>query len=95
MSIWIFCEPGENASIRPVTRSSKRAPTHTITSQPCIARFASTVPCMPSMPRKPGWLAGSAPRPISVLVQGNPVASTRRRSASEAAGPELITPPPV
>jgi len=28
ISMWIFFEPGENASIRPVMRSSKRAPTH-------------------------------------------------------------------
>ena len=41
MSMWIFFEPGENASSRPVMRSSNRAPTQTITSQPCIARFAS------------------------------------------------------
>src|ERR1700750_3475504 len=28
ISIWIFLEPGENASTRPVIRSSNRAPTH-------------------------------------------------------------------
>jgi len=31
ISIWIFFEPGENASTRPVMRSSKRAPMHSIT----------------------------------------------------------------
>ena len=41
MSMWIFCEPGEKASMRPVMRSSKRAPTAIITSQSCIARLAS------------------------------------------------------
>ncbi len=41
MSIWIFFEPGEKASSRPVTRSSKRAPMLIITSQSCIARLAS------------------------------------------------------
>ena len=41
MSMWIFFEPGEKASSRPVMRSSNRAPTQTITSQSCIARFAS------------------------------------------------------
>ena len=28
MSMWIFFERGENASMRPVMRSSKRAPMH-------------------------------------------------------------------
>ncbi len=41
MSMWIFLEPGENASTRPVMRSSKRAPMHSMTSQPCIAMLAS------------------------------------------------------
>jgi hypothetical protein len=41
MSMWILREPGENASIRPVMRSSKRAPMHSITSQSCMVQFAS------------------------------------------------------
>ena len=41
MSMWIFFEPGENASVRPVMRSSKRAPTHSMTSQSCIVMLAS------------------------------------------------------
>ena len=41
ISMWIFFEPGENASVRPVMRSSKRAPTHSMTSQSCIAMLAS------------------------------------------------------
>ena len=41
MSTWILREPGENASSRPVMRSSKRAPMHSITSQSCIVQFAS------------------------------------------------------
>jgi len=41
MSTWIFFEPGEKASSRPVMRSSKRAPMQIITSQSCISRFAS------------------------------------------------------
>ena len=41
MSMWIFFEPGEKASIRPVMRSSKRAPTQIITSQSCMALLAS------------------------------------------------------
>ena len=41
MSMWIFLERGENWSVRPVMRSSKRAPMHTMTSQSCMARLAS------------------------------------------------------
>ena len=41
ISTWIFFEWGENASRRPVTRSSKRAPRHTIRSQRFIAILAS------------------------------------------------------
>ena len=41
MSMWIFFESGENASTRPVMRSSKRAPMHSMTSQSCIAMLAS------------------------------------------------------
>ena len=37
----ILREPGENASIRPVIRSSKRAPILIMTSQSCIAMLAS------------------------------------------------------
>ncbi len=58
ISTWILVEPGENASSRPVMRSSKRAPMQIITSQPCIDRLASTVPCMPSMPSHCGSEAG-------------------------------------
>ena len=39
--MWIFFEFGENALIRPVMRSSKRAPMQTMTSQSCIAMLAS------------------------------------------------------
>ena len=42
----------------PITRSSKRAPTASSTSQFCIALLASLVPCMPSMPRNLRSLAG-------------------------------------
>ena len=41
MSMWIFLEFGENALIRPVMRSSKRAPMQIMTSQSCIAILAS------------------------------------------------------
>ena len=41
MSMWMRKEPGEKASSRPVMRSSKRAPTQSMTSQSCIAQLAS------------------------------------------------------
>ena len=50
MSMWIFFDFGLKASVRPVIRSSNRAPTQIIRSQPCIARLDSYDPCMPSMP---------------------------------------------
>ena len=95
MSMWIFFELGEKSASRPVTRSSNRAPTSIITSQPCIARLASYRPCIPSMPRHCRSEAGKAPSPISVTVAGYPVSRTSRASRFEASGPELITPPPI
>ena len=95
ISIWIFRAPGQNAFSRPVTRSSNRAPIASSTSASCIARLASYVPCMPSMPRNCGSEAGNVPSPIRVLVQGNPVARTKRVSAAEASGPAFTTPPPT
>ena len=63
MSMWIFFEPGEKASSRPVMRSSKRAPTAIIRSQSCIDQLASQVPCMPSMPSHCRSAAGKGAEP--------------------------------
>ena len=41
MSMWTLNEPGEKASVRPVMRSSKRAPMQSMKSQSCIAQLAS------------------------------------------------------
>jgi hypothetical protein len=49
---------GANLSIRPVIRSSNRAPILIMTSQSCIVMLASYVPCMPSMPSQFLPLAG-------------------------------------
>ena len=84
MSMWILREPGEKASSRPVTRSSKRAPMATITSQSCMALLASNEPCMPTMPSHCGSDAGKAPRPIRVEVTGAPVSAASSRSSSAA-----------
>lgn len=95
MSMWIFFEPGAKASRRPVTRSSKRAPIATMTSQSCMALLLSKLPCMPTMPSHAGSEAGKAPRPIRVEVTGAPVSLASSRSSSAALGPALMTPPPV
>ena len=95
MSMWILREPGEKASSLPVTRSSKRAPMATMTSQSCMALLASKLPCMPSMPSHFSSEAGKAPSPIRVEVTGAPVRAANSRSSAEALGPALMTPPPV
>ncbi len=41
MSICTFREPGLKASVRPVIRSSNRAPMQSMKSQSCIAQLAS------------------------------------------------------
>ena len=49
---------------------------------------------MPNMPRYRGSEAGNAPSPITVNVHGKPVRRTNSVSSCEAAGPELMIPPP-
>ena len=95
MSICALVDLGLKLSMTPVIRSSNRAPMLIIKSQSCIAILASYSPCIPSMPSHLSPDAGYAPRPINVDVIGKPVASTNSRSNWLAAGPELITPPPV
>ena len=41
ISRWIFFDPGEKASMRPVQRSSNRAPRQIIRSQSCMTLLAS------------------------------------------------------
>src|SRR5471032_1010030 len=94
ISTWITLAWGLKASSLPVTRSSKRAPTQTIRSAWCMARFASRVPCMPSMPRNAGCEAGKAPRPSKVKVQGAPAIAASAWNMAQADAPELIKPPP-
>src|SRR5659263_434219 len=61
----------------PITRSSKRAPIASITSQCCIALLASTVPCMPSMPRNFLSLAGYAPKPTLMGLGAYPASDKK------------------
>ncbi|MNV60780.1 hypothetical protein D3C71_1532550 [compost metagenome] len=60
MSIWMILRSATDMKCLglPITRSSKRAPTASSTSQFCMALLASMVPCMPSMPRNLRSLAG-------------------------------------
>ncbi len=87
MSAWITSASGAKVSRRPVTRSSKRAPSVMSRSLFCSAPTAATVPCMPGMPRCSGWLSGKAPRAISVVTTGMPVSSARRSSSTVAPAP--------
>ena len=70
ISICIFLELGEIYFKLPVILSSNLAPTHSITSQSCIAIFASYVPCIPNIPIKFLFFADTAPNPIKVCVIG-------------------------
>ena len=76
----------------PVARSSKRAPTQISRSQLSIATLAAREPCMPSIPMKPGWSVGIAPRPFSVPTAGMPLRSANARSSRSARA--IPTPPP-
>ena len=78
-----------------VTRSSKRAPTASKTSQLCIAMLASYVPCIPSIPKKSLLEAGNAPKPIKVEVIGKLVNLEKFCNSMVALCPELIKPPPM
>ena len=51
MSACTMIASGANVSRRPVTRSSKRAPSAMIRSVCCSAPTAATVPCMPGHAR--------------------------------------------
>ena len=85
--------PGANAESLPVTRSSKRAPIATSTSQVFMARFDHFVPCIPGQPKNSGCVSGKAPLPISVVITGSPPVSASSRSSSQAS--PLIVPPPT
>jgi hypothetical protein len=96
MSMWIFFEPGENASVRPVIRSSKRAPDahHDVAlvhGQVGLVGAVHAEHAEPLRVRTPG----TRPSPISVEVTGKPVTRASSRNSRLASGPELITPPPV
>ena len=92
MSRWTTVAPGANAESFPVTRSSKRAPIATRTSQEFIARFDHFVPCMPGQPKCSSCVSGKALLPISVVTTGSEPASASRRSSAHAS-PFSIPPP--
>ena len=94
-SICTFLELGAKAFNLPVTLSSNRAPTLSITSQLCIAKFASYVPCIPSIPKKFLFVFGTQPKPIRVSVTGQSNIFTNSVKSLDAFGPELTTPPPA
>ena len=76
-----------------MTRSEKRAPIATKTSQRFAARFEANVPCIPIMPVHSGWREGIAVLPMRLTETGALRSSARDASSAEA--PELTTPPPT
>ena len=93
MSTCTTCAFGAKSAALPVTRSSKRAPSDTMRSLSWSARTAGTVPCMPGIPRCWSCESGNAPRAISVVTSGAPVASANVLSSADAFA--RITPPPT
>ena len=87
-----FFDVGENLSSLPVILSSNLAPIFIITSQSCIAIFASYVPCIPNIPRKNLLDAGKAPNPIKVDVTGKLLKLEKFFNSFIALLPELIKP---
>ena len=80
-SRWTTVAPGAKAESLPVTRSSKRAPTATSTSQVFIARFDHFGPCMPGQPKCSSCVSGKALFAISVVTTGKPPRLGERRAA--------------
>ena len=77
------------------TLSSNRAPILIITSHSCIAMFASYIPCIPNMPNEFLSDEATTPKPINVIVTGDPVKSINSLTNFDAFGPEFMQPPPI
>ncbi len=92
MSRWTTVAPGAKAESLPVTRSSKRAPIATRTSQVFIARFDHLGPCIPGQPKWSSWVSGKALLPISVVMTGSVPASASCSSSAQAS-PFRVPPP--
>jgi len=93
ISMWMTFACGAKVSIFPVTRSSNRAPMAIKRSHSVTAKFAYSVPCIPSIPRFREWSQGMQPRPIRVVVTG--MASFVANSMSSGEAFDEITPPPA
>src|SRR5271155_2546640 len=73
ISIWMIdLALGAKSALRPVTRSSKRAPTAIRQSVLHTAVLVAYDPCIPSIPRHNESEAGKDPRPIRVSHMGIP-----------------------
>ena len=97
MSIWIFRDPGLNAFSRPVTRSSNRAPIASM-HVAAVHRQVRLVGAVHAQHAEELRVAGRdrRPAPSACWCTGKPVMRDELRQArAEAAGPELITPPPA
>ena len=60
-----------------------------------MAKLASYIPCIPSIPRERGSDAGNVPSPIKVIDAGAPEIFTNSLTNFDALGPEFIQPPPT
>ena len=89
----IFSALGAKSLVRPVTRSSNRAPTAISASQFWTAMFVQYPPCIPNMPRQSGSPPGYTPRAMTVVVIG--ILRPRTSSVSGSAAPDHCTPPPT
>ena len=96
MSMWIFFEPGEKASSRPVTRSSKRAPTadHHVAVVHGVVGLEGAVHADHAQPGRIVGRKGAQAHQGRGHRRAGQVRRTRA-AASLARGPALITPPPV
>src|SRR5579864_5697075 len=76
---------GAKSAMRPVTRSSKRAPIDTRQSVLHTAVLVPYEPCIPSIPRHNASEAGTEPKPIKVSVTGMPMPRASWVSSGAAA----------
>ncbi|CNU08778.1 Uncharacterised protein [Salmonella enterica subsp. enterica serovar Bovismorbificans] len=81
---------GQNCSVLPIARSSKRAPRTISKSASCRIKLVLRAPCIPSIPNDSGCALGSIPSAIKVIVVGSCAFSASSRTRVGA----LITPPP-
>ena len=91
--MWAILAPWAKSAMRPVTRSSKRAPAAMTRSACWMALLAATEPCMPTIHSERGEVSGKAPSPISVVQTG--MSKPSARALMRGQEPEMTAPPPT